>query len=386
MNTFLLLLWYSMIVLFPIAAFIRIPLNGIASMYLYELVMIVWIAIIGLYSRFHYVKPNKHFVSISIVLFLFFCFSLFLSFSHYSPSQNSEAILYFIRIILYTLWILSCIWMYMHTKRFFYHIKKSIVLLTCLVLGIGFIQYFFYPDLRNLLYLGWDPHAYRFFGLFFDLPVSGAVLGSLLLVFLTKNFVNMKLQIGIISLLGIALLLTYARATYLAFVITALYLLLKNRKFIFAFVFVIIFSCSLFLLPRPGGEGINLFRLFSVESRIADYKQGAQIFMKNPIIGIGYNHIRAEKDKITNGLDIGLSESHAGASFHSSFLMILVTGGSIGFALYMGLLLHIMNRFHAVIPIFLFLGIMSLFDNVLLHPIVLWLLPCISMLLVKKQE
>src|SRR5581483_4139312 len=29
------------------------------------------------------------------------------------------------------------------------------------VLFIGIIQYFFYPSLRNLYYMGWDEHLYR---------------------------------------------------------------------------------------------------------------------------------------------------------------------------------------------------------------------------------
>ncbi|MBI4991232.1 hypothetical protein HZB96_04020 [Candidatus Gottesmanbacteria bacterium] len=33
---------------------------------------------------------------------------------------------------------------------------------------IGWLGYFLYPDLRNLYYLGWDPHYKRIFSSFFD--------------------------------------------------------------------------------------------------------------------------------------------------------------------------------------------------------------------------
>jgi len=41
---------------------------------------------------------------------------------------------------------------------------RSLVRLSLVIaVTTGLVQYWFYPDLRNLFYLGYDPHAYRLF-------------------------------------------------------------------------------------------------------------------------------------------------------------------------------------------------------------------------------
>src|SRR5258708_13426785 len=50
--------------------------------------------------------------------------------------------------------------------------KKKIIWLLfadgLLIALIGFLQFFFYPSLSNLFYLGWDNHLYRLFSSFLD--------------------------------------------------------------------------------------------------------------------------------------------------------------------------------------------------------------------------
>src|SRR5690606_35834701 len=47
-------------------------------------------------------------------------------------------------------------------------LKKAFIASSFTVVFLGFIQYFFYNDLRNLYYLGWDDHLYRMFSTFLD--------------------------------------------------------------------------------------------------------------------------------------------------------------------------------------------------------------------------
>ena len=46
----------------------------------------------------------------------------------------------------------------------------------------GLFQFVFYPDLRNLMYLGWDPHYYRVFSTLFDPNFSGILFVLTLIV------------------------------------------------------------------------------------------------------------------------------------------------------------------------------------------------------------
>jgi O-antigen ligase len=124
---------------------------------------------------------------------------------------------------------------------------------------------------------------------------------------------------------------------------------------------------------RSQGESLNLLRTFSIFSRINNYQEALITWEKNPIIGVGYNRIRYSRPASEFSSQTDLKENHAGASYHSSFLIILVSGGVIGLGVFIWLLFEIarLNIFarNGVI----FLSLLSLTDNVLLHPFVLCL-------------
>src|SRR3989344_5829299 len=64
----------------------------------------------------------------------------------------------------------------------------------------GLMQYALYPNLRNLMYLGWDTHEYRVFGTFFDSGFAGIiyVLTLILIVYFCfeKNTNKIALFMG----------------------------------------------------------------------------------------------------------------------------------------------------------------------------------------------
>ncbi|MDO8497916.1 MAG: O-antigen ligase family protein, partial [bacterium] len=142
----------------------------------------------------------------------------------------------------------------------------------------------------------------------------------------------------------------------------------KKRYMVLAIIVgfcIVVFT----LLPKPYGESVNLGRLFSIQSRLSDYNEGIRIWKASPLIGIGYNRIRYVKEKTPEAFEA----NHAGASFHSSFLIILVTGGVIGLVLFLGMLYKIwgIDEFTKVAVVFI--SIISLTDNVLLHPFILYM-------------
>jgi O-antigen ligase len=118
--------------------------------------------------------------------------------------------------------------------------------------------------------------------------------------------------------------------------------------------------------PKKFGQGVGVTRIFSISARIDDYKQAINLWEKSPLIGFGYNRIRYLKNQ-TQAI-------HSGASFNSSYLIILVTTGVIGLMGFMGLMkqMWVMEKNRRYLILFIF--IISLFDNILLHPFILFLL------------
>jgi len=301
----------------------------------------------------------------SLLLFVFILsFSFLLNFFNFSWQQNLIAFLYCLRLITYLTYFL-------YLYKYFYKERKasrvlnfSFYYLLISTLIIGITQYFLYPNLRNLKYLGWDEHLYRMFGQFLDTAVAGAVYGLLFIaVFLRKN--NIFLKILFLALVLSALFLSFSRLALIAFLITGLIFLLKSKRIKYFGLVVIFFTVTLFLLPKPAGEGVNLLRTASLEARAVDYQEGFNYWIKAPFFGYGYNRIRGLKIQSEVNL-------HSGASFSSSFLIILVSLGVFGLALFVKILFNVgkinLFAYYGVI----FLSILSFGDNALLHPLVIF--------------
>ena len=127
------------------------------------------------------------------------------------------------------------------------------------------------------------------------------------------------------------LLLTYSRGAYIAFGTSAIaaIILLKQWKWLSLFP---VAAVILFLLPRPGGEGINLLRTISVVGRLENNQAAVQLFLRSPVIGYGFDTIRYIRADSVNSLNGLLSNASAG--FQNSYLFILVTTGIIGLIAY----------------------------------------------------
>lgn len=298
--------------------------------------------------------------------------SLAISSFWFSFSQNLVAILYLLRLTLYVIAI-DIVPLYISRKlsviRTVYIHIISIALVAPAVL-----QYALFPDLRGLFYQGWDPHEFRIFGQFFEPAIAAAIYmmmgGSLVALWKLKQY--KKIVVGYIVALLVLATLTFSRAFYLASFVTLICICLgkkNHRGVIIASLLLIIFVAS--LAPKPFGEGVDLLRRSTISSRLTDYQEGIRVSLMNPALGIGYNHIRAVK---RGSEEIEVNDSHAGASFHSSFLMILATGGIIGLSVYIAYLIGLSQQSSMMASSMLFLSVFALFDNVLLHPFVLMML------------
>lgn len=351
------IIFYITAFLFSLGQLGRISFfNQQINFYLYEVTLTLSLFILLFKYHFKPIEENwKKFLPIFIFLGILII-SLLVDLAKFTQFQNLIGLLYLYRLHLYFIYFFYLQYHTQKNKKFSIVIKRGVFIMAVLTIVSTLIQYFLYPDLRNLYYQGWDPHLYRTFGVFFDTSIAAAIFG---LFFLTINQPIIK----IIYLLIVAL--SFSRSIYLGLSLTLIYLFIRQKQLKKIIFFLIFFATLIFFIPKPSGEGVNLKRLYSIDSRIEDYIQGINLWKEKPLIGYGYNRIRYVK----NGDSV-----HSGATYSSSFLTILVSSGILGMISFIWALWSL-RRSNKLAPILLiFLSIVSLFDNVILHPFILFLL------------
>jgi hypothetical protein len=297
----------------------------------------------------------------------------------YTPSQNFIGILYFFRIVFYALFYLYLKAQIKAEPAVKGVLKKGILGAIALIAVSTVLQYFLYPDLRNITYLGWDPHYLRAVGTFLDPPITASLLGMSLIYLLTtgsQKKSHVWIRRILLGSLVFLFLLTYSRGGYVALFITAgIGLFSQKKKLVLALFFVLLISL-LFLLPKQFGEGVNLTRSSTVASRIVDYQEAFDIWLSHPVMGVGYNRIRYVREARNYLTRLNFDQSHAGSAFSSSFLTILVASGAVGLFIFLKALFKtarqsVFGRYSII-----FLSIASLSDNVMLTGFVLffWLM------------
>src|SRR3990170_302548 len=72
--------------------------------------------------------------------------------------ERIVSFLYLLRFTLYFGIYISCLILIREDQQQKFHLKIYLNLTGIFFIILGWLQYFIYPDLRNLAYLGWDPH------------------------------------------------------------------------------------------------------------------------------------------------------------------------------------------------------------------------------------
>src|SRR3989339_437452 len=189
-------------------------------------------------------------------------------------------------------------------KKYTDYLKLTVFLFVIFSL----VQYFFFPDMRSIKYLGYDDHYFRLIGPLFDPNFTGAIISSMSLFLFAKGWIKPAL------FLLIPLGLTFSRASYVSFLFPMLAFAWLRKKYI-VLLFPLLLAIIIFLAPKPFGEGVNLTRTFSIVSRIESSKQGINLFLQRPIFGWGYNTLVSGEVRI--GID-------------NSFIFLLSTTGIFG--------------------------------------------------------
>lgn len=200
---------------------------------------------------------------------------------------------------------------------------------------VGFIQFFYYPDLRNLYYLGWDDHLYRLFSVFFDPNFAGAFL-VLFILFLVdllrhkKDKISQSMYGVIISLSIFAVFLTHSRTGFIMLVVGSLFYLIKYVSKRVAVVVCGVLLLILLITSNTGVEGLNPLRTASSQARVDSAHNAIKIFQSKPIFGVGLNTYRYAQVNMGLRQENLLYTSHADAGTDNSYLFVLATTGIVG--------------------------------------------------------
>lgn len=287
---------------------------------------------------------------------------------------------YLLRLTFYSLfYLLLREWIQGDDKRA-QTIVSSLLIAGVVTAIFGWVQYSFFPDLRDLVYVGWDDHYFRLAGSMLD-PAFAAIVLVLAAIIGLRRFEQKNSFAHLLAVLFLVLSLgfTYSRAGFLALLAALLYYFFKRRalSFLVAAYLVIIIS----LLPGyMGGEGVNLFRTASTVQKYENYSQSLKIISESPVFGVGYNNIC----KVKQVLGIN-TEKQANSCYglDNSILFIVATTGFLGLFVIVKLGLSLWRNMTqddigqiwkmSMIAIL----VHSMFTNTLVHP---WVLAWMAML------
>lgn len=221
----------------------------------------------------------------------------------FNKDIDPKAFLYFTRLVSYILFTIAF-------KENYKNSKKHYLLISKLILIFGFLQYFLLPDLRFLFYSGWDDHYYRLTSTILDPAFT-----ALIFVF---AIINEKKEKWIV-LFVIGLLLTYSRAGYLALLAAlTIKLILDKKSRKLNIILITAFLISIPILPKKsGGEGVNLKRTYSIESRFKHDQEILKSLNQSQLI-IGQGLFNSQEK----------TESHA--NFADSWIIFIVSNIGIG--------------------------------------------------------
>lgn len=391
------LLFLALIILMPLGEITRIDIGNNTVIKINDIVLFLTVFSYAIYYFLNKNKDkSKNNLSKPILIFsIIGLVSLLINFSNLKINEFFVSILYLIRWLLYA-------GIYFVVSSFDYNFKKRIpiylMISSLIVLFLGYFQYFFYPSLRNLYYLGWDEHLYRMFSSFLDPNFFGSFLVLILilnfgLLMLYKNIKSRALFLLSGLLIFNAVFLTYSRsALIMLFISIMVFLILIKKARLILLLIITFFVIFLFMSKNFYIENLNLLRTASSKARIDSSNTALKIIEKNPIMGVGFNAYRYAQLRYGFKKENSNIPNHSDSGTDNSFLFVLATTGIVGFISYLYLLLAIIkttvnnlnaennfNKIFSVVIISSFSGMIvnSIFINSLFYTFIMewiWIL------------
>lgn len=396
------LLWplFVFLVVFPFGQLGRVELTPGITLHLLDLSagIFVFFWLLFRVTRRRQVRFNPLFLRELMTFLMISGFSLVLGSFFVTPAQFLTGFLYWFRFAVYALFYFG-VWDLSRDFKVRKKLLDSLVVVGGFTAIFGILQYFLLPDLRALSFFGWDDHYFRLVGAFLDPSFTGIILVLFLTLLFSRKFVSRRGQgsgggRGFYFLIGMmALLLTYSRASFLAFLVILGLFYIVRRSLILTGVITISFATAIFLLPRPAGEGVRLERTSTVVSRFENYQEALKIGLSNPIFGVGFNLLPAVR--APSGC-MPEKACHSGAGSDSSLLFVFATTGITGLIAYLWLWFSILKyswkaRFSSSGMALLLSGVALLvhsnFANSLFYPWVLgWMALLMGIQTVKENK
>lgn len=269
-----------------------------------------------------------------VVFILVACLSLLVNLSWLTGKEFMISSLYLLRfIIIFSIFPIIGLLFKKKDNKFLLTVPAASLTTVSL---LGLVQYFVYPDLRNLIYLGWDEHLYRVFSTFLDPNFASIIfiVNFWILLYLFSLYKPSKwlkvLLAFLVVLTFVTIMLTYSRTGYLAFAGSIVAYTVLQKKYKLLVSFIILIALSIFILPSGYvSEGVNLLRTSTIFSRLDAFGTAFRIFLDHPLLGVGFNAYRYAQS------GVGIATSHAGSGVSNSYLFVLATTGIVGFAAFM---------------------------------------------------
>ena len=289
-------------------------------------------------------------------------------------------LLYLLRTLFYGIFVYLLATTTSLTKKDF---EQALISLGLISVVLGFLQLILIPDTRFLFILGFDDHYYRMIGTQLD----PAFLGALLLIsafvtwhstFLAKHSL---VKTGCIVLFSLGILLTFSRATYLGYALTALALTAHSKKIrqsilknkLGSGLVTIGIITVVFMARSTGGEGTNLLRTATITARIASVKEHLPRTRKEWIIGKGLFYSTVQNTTSTSGI---LEVPNQAKVNNSLLFFILESSGILGlaawiYALLKGMQVLVLQGEKTLVYFIGILLLLSCFNNTAFQPFVL---------------
>ncbi|KKR50565.1 MAG: hypothetical protein UU14_C0009G0026 [Candidatus Roizmanbacteria bacterium GW2011_GWB1_40_7] len=352
-------------VLFPFGQLTRLPLpfSPAIRIYAHDVIM----ALLIMTWLFQFVRNPKSIklppLTNSLLVFAVAgVISLLMNITRYPVSELLTGSIYLVRWTAYASLYVLVYNLAREDKKFTYRLLILLAGAGVVSAIFGLVQYFLYPNLRNLMYLGWDPHEYRVFGTFFDSGFTGLIY-VLTIILLTWFVIRIAAKrkkshmhnhydaiYYLSSIIGwglaySALALTYSRASYSAFFAGTILLSWLSKSVKTAIIVTVLLTLTVFILPQssPPSEGTNLARTASTQARLTNFEQSFKIIKDHPIFGIGFNMLRYENRNRNFVPEYEWEESNAAAGLDNSFLFIGATTGIVGLIAFLNLIFQIIK-------------------------------------------
>ncbi len=246
---------------FPLGNLLRMS-NGTLAVYPHDLLLLVWLSIYGFTHRHEWHTLAVRFTPLQWLLIGWTALGFVLT-SIRQPSL--VPLLYAIRVLMYIVggWTL--------VKALPSKVRTPFVAVAGLVYqALAVLLYIWMPDMRFLWVQGWDDHYYRVIGTLFD-PAFTGILAILTAIFIWHQYVHEQWKRWPVMLfLATTVLLTFSRASYLAALVAVLVTIrMRSRSALLASIGVLTILISIWwIIPKPGGEGVDLLRTTSIQARL----------------------------------------------------------------------------------------------------------------------